>query len=441
MQYSITCPNCKTKIPLDESEYEHLLSEVRNEQFDKEVNLYKSQVETQKQAEIDLAVSKEKENFAKKESEYKSKIANYEATIKAAEDDVKLKIDEAVAKADKDHAIALSVAEKQILELQAQIKTSETESELAIEKATKEANEKVIELNQKLQMAEKDKQLEISQLKLNHEFEIKLRDDRIEQISNYKKSLSTKMLGESLEQHCNIEYEKVRPYCFPNATFGKDNVVIENTKGDFVFRDYTDDGIEIISILFEMKNQDEDTQKKHKNEEFFPKLDSDRKKKKCEYAILVSMLEEDSELYNMGIVDISHRVPKAFVIRPQFFIPIIQILRKAAMESVDAKRELIELRNREIDLTHFEDNFRSAADLLLKQINFAQTNHNDAIEVFKSMRELADKGIALLERSNNQLSTSSNKLLNDFSVNQLAKNAPSIKTKLLEARDTKTKES
>lgn len=281
-------------------------------------------------------------------------------------------------------------------------------------------------------MVNKEHELQVNTLKTGFETEIKLKDEQIQQIKDFRKKQSTKMIGENLEQHCSISFDRVRPL-FPNATFGKDNDASEGSKGDFIYREVTSDGIEVLSIMFEMKNQDEDTKTKHKNEDFFKKLDSDRTKKKCEYAILVSTLEEDNDLYNDGIVDISHVVPKGFVIRPQFFIPIIQILRTSALKTIDAKRELKVMREQERDLTNFEANLEMFKNGLTGSFEKARNNHNKAIKEIKDTIELLQNVVTILERSNDQMSTCDTKL-EDFTVKKITKNAPSVLKKLEDLR-------
>lgn len=403
MPFTVTCPECGAKIPLDENAHEHLIAEVRNEQFNKEVERFTENIAKQKDAEIEAAVAKEKNNFANIEAQYKTKLAEISA--------------------DKDKLIA---------SLQTKNESLQKENDLTVKNAIAEQQTKILKLENELAMNNKENELKIATLKSGFENTIKLKDEQIAQIQDFRKKLSTKMLGETLEQHCLLSFEQIRSF-IPNVSFGKDNDASEGSKGDFIYRETTDDGIEVLSIMFEMKNQDDATKTKHKNEDFFTKLDSDRNKKKCEYAILVSMLEEESELYNNGIVDISHAIPKAFVIRPQFFIPIIQILRSSAWKTVDAKRELKVMQEQERDFTNFESNLELFKSSLGKTFENARANHNKAIDQIKNTIKTLQGVLDILETSNNQMNTCDNKL-EDFTVKKITKDAPSVLKKIEEAR-------
>ncbi len=432
MQFTIKCQECGAIIPLDENAHEHLISEVRNEQFKKDIELFKAQYAKQTESEIEAAVSKEKEAFASKEADLKAKIVSMEADLKSEKIEHSSKLKELETQKNAELSVKLSESEKIINNLKTTNASLEKEKELAIKNAVQAQESKVIQLQSQLELANKEYELKINTLKTGYETEIKLKDEQIQQIKDFRKKQSTKMIGENLEQHCSISFDRVRPF-FPNATFGKDNDASEGSKGDFIYREVTPDGIEVLSIMFEMKNQDEDTKTKHKNEDFFKKLDSDRTKKKCEFAILVSTLEEDNDLYNDGIVDISHVVPKGYVIRPQFFIPIIQILRTSALKTIEAKRELIIMKNQERDLTNFEENLEAFKKGLSGSFEKARTNHNKAIQEIKDTIKQLEGIVTLLERSNDQMSTCDNKL-EDFTVKKITKNAPSVLKKLEDLR-------
>ena len=424
---NIQCPKCGEIIPIEKSNYDALLAEVRTAEFNKEMDSFKQQILAQKKSEIDAARSEEKTIFAKAESSYKEEIAKLKADYESK-----------LAKKDADAQVALSRKEQEISSLQTKLEGAKTETQLAVKNAVQDSNEKIIKLQADLEVVKKDKLLNEENIIKSYEMQMKLKDEQIEQIRDFKKKQSTKMIGEDLEQHCLMEFNKVRAYCFPNAQFDKDNKVVEGTKGDFVYRETTNDGVEVLSILFEMKNQDEDTKSKHKNEDFFAKMDSDRKKKNCEYAILVSTLEEDNDFYNAGIADISSWVPKGFVVRPQFFVPIIQILRNAALKAVDAKRELLAMQAQEEDLTNFENNLMHFKDSLGKTILNARNNHVKAVESIKDTIKKLQTIVELLETSNRQLDTCDNKL-EDITVDKITKNAPSVKQKILELRQGEEK--
>ncbi len=300
------------------------------------------------------------------------------------------------------------------------------QKELAVSEALQEKEKELADINNKLTSKEKEILIKEQALKEKYEQELKLKDEQIAQYKDFKMRLSTKGIGESLEKYCQDEFNKIRMTAFPNAYFEKDNDASDGTKGDFIYKESSEDEIEFISIMFEMKNEADETAAKHKNEDFFDKLDKDRKKKGCEYAVLVSMLESDSDLYNQGIVDVSYKYEKMYVIRPQFFIPMITLLRNAAMNSVNARRELAIVKNQQIDLENFEEALMTAK-------NEFSTNYNRAANDFEKAIEDIDKSIAYLQKTKeelqktgNQLRLANNKLM-DVNVKKLTKNAPSIK--------------
>lgn len=428
----IKCPNCGESITLEQNVYDSIANEIRNEQFEKELEKRATSLIKEKESEIALAVSQAEGRKEKEIFELKAKIASAEAKLKTAEVEQAAKLTELATKKDAELSLKLAEAEKTISNLKVKNESLENEKDLAIKNAVQEQVTKVVQLQNQLELVNKEHELQVNTLKTGFETEIKLKDEQIQQIKDFRKKQSTKMIGENLEQHCSISFDRVRPL-FPNATFGKDNDASEGSKGDFIYREVTSDGIEVLSIMFEMKNQDEDTKTKHKNEDFFKKLDSDRTKKKCEYAILVSTLEEDNDLYNDGIVDISHVVPKGFVIRPQFFIPIIQILRTSALKTIDAKRELKVMREQERDLTNFEANLEMFKNGLTGSFEKARNNHNKAIQEIKDTIEQLQNVVTILERSNDQMSTCDTKL-EDFTVKKITKNAPSVLKKLEDLR-------
>ena len=428
----IKCPNCGESITLEQNVYDSIANEIRNEQFEKELEKRATSLIKEKESEIALAVSQAEGRKEKEISELKAKIASVEAKLKTAEVERAAKLTELATKKDAELSVKLAEAEKTISNLKVKNESLENEKDLAIKNAVQEQVTKVVQLQNQLELVNKEHELQVNTLKTAFETEIKLKYEQIQQIKDFRKKQSTKMIGENLEQHCSISFDRVRPL-FPNATFGKDNDASEGSKGDFIYREVTSDGIEVLSIMFEMKNQDEDTKTKHKNENFFKKLDSDRTKKKCEYAILVSTLEEDNDLYNDGIVDISHVVPKGFVIRPQFFIPIIQILRTSALKTIDAKRELKVMREQERDLTNFEANLEMFKNGLTGSFEKARNNHNKAIKEIKDTIEQLQNVVTILERSNDQMSTCDTKL-EDFTVKKITKNAPSVLKKLEDLR-------
>ena len=325
----IKCPNCGKIFQVDETGYAQILQQVRDREFEKELD--RREKELKQKAENDRIIARmEQENsynqvLAKKDSE----LAERDRLIE------QLRVKVSGSETEKKLAVTLAVQEK--------------EKELA-EKGTE-----ITRLQSDLELQKKEDELRQNALLEKHKGELKLRDEEIERLKDFKARQSTKMVGESLEQHCMTQFNQIRMTAFPNAYFEKDNDARTGSKGDFIFRE-SSDGTEFISIMFEMKNEMDETTTKHKNEDFFKELDKDRKEKKCEYAVLVSLLESENELYNNGIVDVSYRYPKMFVIRPQFFIPIISLLRNAALNSLDYQKKLADIQNQQLDLYHFEEN-------------------------------------------------------------------------------------
>lgn len=284
-------------------------------------------------------------------------------------------------------------------------------------------------------MKDRERELNERSLKSKYEEQLKVKDDEIERLRDFKQRLSTKMVGETLEQHCSIQFNQYRMTAFPNAYFEKDNDAKTGSKGDFIYKDFSDDGTEYISIMFEMKNESDTTVTKHKNEDFFKELDKDRNEKGCEYAVLVSMLESDNEFYNNGIVDVSYKYPKMYVIRPQFFIPIISLLRNAALNSLEYRRQLAIVQNQQADLTTFENNIEVFKSSFLKTYENAIKKHQDAIDgIDKAIAQLT-KIKEALQTSDKHLKAANNKLTTDLTVKRLTKNADTVYDKLMAIRD------
>ncbi len=343
--------------------------------------------------------------------------------------------------------LALSVVENEkdkiIEELKGKLKNSDTEKKLAIssavQKKEQEISEKInqiTELEGKLSSKETESKLKVETLQKQHENELKRKEEQIEYYKDFKARQSTKMVGESLEQHCLNQFNSLRMTAFPTAYFEKDNDVRTGSKGDFIFRDSVD-GVEVISIMFEMKNEMDETATKHKNEDFLKELDKDRREKKCEYAVLVSLLEIDNELYNNGIVDVSYKYEKMYVIRPQFFIPIITLLRNAALNAVEYRKELEVVRNQQVDILHFEENMNTFKEGFARNYDIASRKFKTAIdEIDKTIQHLQKTREALLS-SENQLRLANNKA-EDLSIKKLTKNAPIVKEMFEELRGNKT---
>ena len=415
----ITCPKCGTTITLEQNVYDSLVNDIRNEQFEKELEKRAASLAKEKEADIALAVSKAENQKDKEISELKAKLNEEALNIKAQKD-----------KSDSDMKLALAEKDKTISELKIKLESAKKDSDIAVKTAVQDKEKEIIQLTKDIEI-EKER-AKNTEAKLNevHSYEVKKLEEEIERVTQFKARESTKQIGEDLEQFCLSEFNKCRAMGFPNAYFEKDNKVssASGSKGDLIFRDYTEDKIEYISIMFECKNQADTTATKKKNEDFFKELDKDRKEKGCEYAVLVSMLEEDNDTYNVGITDVSHRYEKMYVIRPQFLLPVITFLRNAAMNTIEVKRELLAIKSQNIDITNFED------DLNKFKEGFSR-NYNLASKKFMSAIDNIDKAIANLEKmkadllgSENNYRLANNKL-EDLSVQKLTKNNPTMKQK------------
>ncbi len=401
----IKCPNCGEVFQVDESSYDSIAKQVRDKEFSKEIE--------------------QRENYYAKEKETAVKLAQAETTEE---------LNKELAK--KDAEITLLQAQ-----LKSKIDSLETEKRLAINEAVAEKEkeiskqkEKIALLNGQIETNEKTAQLKEQTIKENYEEKLKGKDEQIAYYRDLKARQSTKMVGETLEQHCEIEFNKLRATGFQNAYFEKDNDAKTGSKGDFIFREFADDGTEFVSIMFEMKNEMDETATKHKNEDFFKELDKDRNEKKCEYAVLVSLLEADNELYNTGIVDVSYKYPKMYVIRPQFFIPMITLLRNASLNALQYKQELAVIRNQNIDISHFEEDMNDFKDKFSRNYRLASEKFKKAIdEIDKTIDHLQKTKEALLSSENN-LRLANNKA-EELSIKRLTKNNPTMAAKFAELKE------
>lgn len=387
----IQCPNCGEVFEIDETKYSEIVAQVRNEQFEKEVAV-------------------QKEAFRREQ----------EALQKSL-----------LAEAENKHLLDMSRKEQQILELQARVKEAETVKELAVTQAVQGLDRENGELKAKIEQVRHEAEIREMGMKEQHKNEVQYLKDALEQSRDFKMRLSTKMIGESLEQHCMDLFNRARADAFPNAYFEKDNEVADGTKGDFIFRENTVDGIEILSIMFEMKNEADDTAKKHKNEDFLAKLDKDRQKKKCEYAVLVSTLEPDSEYYNDGIVT-AYKYEKMFIVRPQFFLPLISLLRKAALSNIETRRELIQIRRENLDVQKFDAALVDFRDKFGRNCALAQDHFEKTIrEINEAIRHL-EKVRDELEATGKQLNLANNKA-QELTIKQLTKGNIGMQQKFLDA--------
>ena len=334
----------------------------------------------------------------------------------------------ALREADARKQAELSRKDAQILELQTRLQASELESRMAVQEAVRGKDAQIAELEKNIEMEKISAELQEKSAAEQHQKELAMMKEQVEYYRDFKAKQSTKMVGESLEQHCLMEFNRIRAAAFRNAYFEKDNDARTGSKGDFIFRECSDDGQEFISIMFEMKNEMDTTAAKHKNEDFLKELDKDRNEKKCEYAVLVSLLEPDNELYNSGIVDVSYRYPKMYVIRPQFFIPLISILRNAALNSLEYRTQLAAIQNQNIDITNFENEMNDFKNKFARNYDLASRKFKEAIEeIDKTISHLQKTKDALLSSENN-LRLANNKA-QDLTIKRLTKNNPTMQAK------------
>lgn len=477
----IKCPKCGEVFTVDESGYIAILGQVRDAEFRKELDEREKLIMSEKDNELKLVEVKAMADFEKSLSESKQEIEQLKSKIKEAENTklLALKDEEVKKKAEISEKDALIARLQDELERKEQSLTAEKESELKIAKANAKADlektlsaakQEIEQLKSKIQTAESEKvlalkdeefkkkdellekeklisqlqteiensktgnELELRNLKENYEIQLKQKEDAIEYYKDLKTKLSTKMIGETLEQHCEIEFNRLRATGFQKAYFEKDNDAKTGSKGDYIFRESTDSGVEFISIMFEMKNEMDTTSTKKKNEDFLKELDKDRNEKNCEYAVLVSLLEADNELYNNGIVDMSHRYPKMYVVRPQFFIPIITLLRNAAMNSIQYREQLADLKNQNIDISNFENDMMDFKDKFSRNFDLASRKFQTAVkEIDETIKHLEKTKEALLSSENNL--RLANDKAQDLSIKKLTKGNPTMAKKFSELKE------
>ncbi|MDD6383917.1 MAG: DUF2130 domain-containing protein [Streptococcus hyointestinalis] len=450
---TIKCPHCGTVFTINESEYSQLLAQVRSDAFEKEVH---------ERLERETALLEEKAKNQLQESLYQKDkaIETLEHKLTDLENQQEIKLAQAISEKDqeitdlnfkikqfdtekslliKDNERSLSeqLAKKdiQIQEMQAQLDKWQLEQENKLQSSVSAIEKERDALQNKLQLQEKEQALSLSEVKNQYEAQLKAANEQVEFYKNFKAQQSTKAIGESLEVYAETEFNKVRQIAFPNAYFEKDNQVSSRgSKGDFIYRETDGNGIEILSIMFEMKNEADNTQKKHKNEDFFKELDKDRREKNCEYAVLVTMLEADNDYYNTGIVDVSHKYDKMYVVRPQFFIQLIGILRNAALNALQYKQELALMREQNIDITHFEEDLDVFKTAFAKNYNSASKNFQKAIDEIDKAIKRMEAVKAALTTSENQLRLANNKL-EDVSVKKLTRKNPTMRAKFEELKD------
>ncbi|MNH50337.1 hypothetical protein D3C73_19510 [compost metagenome] len=423
----IICPHCKKAFKVDEAGFADILKQVRDHEFEEELRQRSEMLERDKQNAIKLAEANTKNELQADISKKDAEIAELKARATA-------KIKELAAEGELSTARLAAEKDAQLAELKAKLQALDTEKRLAVTEAVNKVEKERDELASELRSKDTEKQLLESSLKDKYETELKSKDEMIAYYKDMKAKLSTKMVGETLEQHCETEFNKLRATGFQNAYFEKDNDARTGSKGDYIYRETDDDGNEIISIMFEMKNEGDETATKHRNEDFLRELDKDRNEKKCEYAVLVSLLEADSELYNSGIVDVSHRHDKMYVIRPQFFIPIITLLRNAALNSLKYKSELALVKAQNVDITNFENNMEKFKEGFAKNYDLASRKFKTAIdEIDKTIDHLQKTKDALLSSENN-LRLANNKA-EDLTIKRLTRGNPTMAAKFADLND------
>lgn len=428
----IKCPHCGQVFQIDESGYQKLIKEVRDVEFHKELEERAKQYEELQKKDLLLAQEKAKSDKERELASMKAQMESYKSKLAEQESKQALLLQQLEAKKDAE----IIKAKDEVKDLEHKIDSLSKVAEADKAKSLAEASKKVIELQNEVSLVKKEAELQRKNMEEAHATEIKQKDDAIAYYKDLKLKASTKMLGETLEQHCEIAFNQIRMTAFPKAYFEKDNDARTGSKGDYIFKEDTEEGAELISIMFEMKNEADQTATKHRNEDFFKELDKDRNEKKCEYAVLVSTLEADSELYNAGIVDVSYRYPKMYVIRPQCFIPMITLLRNAALKSAEYKNELAVVKTQNVDISNFE------GELAEFQEKFG-TNFRLASEKFQKAIDEIDKTIDHLQKVREALVGSERNLrlandkAQDLSIKKLTRHNPTMKALFEEAAKKK----
>lgn len=455
--HEITCPHCDKAFKIDETGYADILKQVRDSEFEQQLHDRLELAEKDKLNAVALAKSEADGEMQKAAAAKDTEIQSLKAQLDTDEVTKKLAVTEALGKVEKERDALASELEqtkrdkqaaaeladaklakelqettttkdKEIQSLKAKLDTTQLEQKVAITGAVSAVEKERDELQHGLKQAALEKQLAETSLKDKYETQIKDRDDAIERLRDMKARLSTKMVGETLEQHCDTEFNRIRATAFPRAYFEKDNDASTGSKGDYIFRDLDESGTEIVSIMFEMKNENDTTATKKKNEDFLKELDKDRTEKGCEYAVLVSLLEPDSELYNSGIVDVFHRYPKMYVVRPQFFLPIITLLRNASMKSLEYKKELALVKAQSVDITNFENDLDKFKTAFAKNYDLASKKFQTAIdEIDKSIDHLQKTKDALLSTDRNL--RLANDKSQDVTIKKLTRRNPTMAAK------------
>ena len=429
--HEIKCPHCSTVFTIDEAEYADIAQQVRSAEFEKELHARLAEADKAKQTEIALAEAKVVQEAQKVSSEKDTEIQRLKTELDNADTAIQL------AEAKVAHAAQKAAAEKdaQILGLKAELEKADALQELAVTKALSAAEKQLSATENRLALQEAEQKVKDAALAGSHSKELALKDDLIERYKDMKAKLSVKLLGETLEQHCETEFNRVRSLAFPLAVFDKDNDASAGTKGDYFFRDFSAGDIEYISIMFEMKNEADLTATKKKNVDFLAKLDKDRNDKGCEYAVLVTMLEEDSELYT-GITDVSHLYPKTFIVRPQFFLAIIALLRNAAQDTIEVKAELELVKKQNVDITNFESELEDFKAGFGRNFDLAKRKFDGAIKEIDVVIDRLQKVKEGLLGSETNLRLANDKAIG-LTIKKLTKGNPTMQSKFGELESPK----
>lgn len=423
----IKCPHCGEEFTLNDEGYLNIINQVKTKEFNQEIHQRLEQLKVQNQKDIEIERTKVESNFLQILSLKEQELQSLKDRISNSEQAKSL----AVLSAEEKLKEKLKQQELMIQQLQSNIENALKDKQLETQQVLSKKEQQLQELSSRIELEKKQAELEKASIKQRYDEQLKQKDEAIAYYKDLKTKLSTKMVGETLEQHCEYEFNNLRALAFPRATFGKDNDAQSGSKGDYIYREVDENGVEILSIMFEMKNEQDETATKKKNEQFLKELDKDRNEKKCEYAILVSLLESDNELYNNGIVDVSHIYPKMYVIRPQFFIPMITLLRNASLNALKYKQEAALMRQQNIDVSNFENELVAFKEAFSKNYDLASRKFAEAIKEI-------DKSIEMLLKTKENLISSETNLryANDkadkLTVKKLTKNNPTMKKKFEE---------
>ena len=425
----IKCPNCGTTFQINESEYEKIVKQIKNKEFEKELTIREKEYKLDKENEVLKVKTQIKEQLTQELNQKEIQITKLKQEVEIKETETKNKLD-------KEYTSTINNLKIEIEKLKGELSKKDAENKLKVEETTTKKDKEIQELTSKLDIKTKEYELKEKNVKEKYESKLKDKDEQIAYYKDFKARQSTKMIGESLEQHCLASFNRLRPL-FTNSYFEKDNDAKTGSKGDFIFRDYDEEGNEIVSIMFEMKNEADATATKHKNEDFLKELDKDRREKNCEYAVLVSLLEIENEYYNDGIVDVSHYYDKMYVIRPQFFIPLITLIRNLAQKTTTYKKELETIKNQNIDITHFEENILKFKDTFGRNYRLASERFTKAIEEIDKTIDHLQKTKEHLLKTNDNLRLANNKA-EDLTIKKLTTNSPTVR-KMFEEQNEKEK--